>query len=146
MRWKISFPNYLQDFPLVEVQHLLLEAVVADRLHAHETQDLDQRVLLGDAVLDVRVDLHNGFTTFKFNSAFESLCSCSDSPFGLHRRLYWINNQKKRTRINTICNQWNHEVQIYLIWVGKYSKWNVFFEYVFQHSKQGRGAPSYSSA
>ena len=48
---------YLQDFPLVEVQHLLLEAIVADRLHADQPQDLEERVLLGNAVLNIRVDL-----------------------------------------------------------------------------------------
>lgn len=54
--------SYLQNLPLVEVKDLLLEAVVAHTLHTHQTQDLDQRVSLGDAVLDVGVHLHHKVT------------------------------------------------------------------------------------
>lgn len=48
---------YLENLPSVVVQDLLLESVVAHRLQANQPQHLDERVLLGNAVLDVTVDL-----------------------------------------------------------------------------------------
>lgn len=56
-RTKTHLGLYLENLPLVIIQHLLLEAIVTDRLHAHQTQNLDQRILLGDAVLYVCVHL-----------------------------------------------------------------------------------------
>lgn len=49
--------HYLENLPPVVVQDLLLESVVAHRLQANQPQHLDERVLLGNAVLDVTVDL-----------------------------------------------------------------------------------------
>ena len=48
---------YLEDLPSVIVQHLLLEPAVAHRLEANQSQHLDEWMLLGNAVLDVTVDL-----------------------------------------------------------------------------------------
>lgn len=47
----------LEDLPSVIVQHLLLEPAVAHRLEANQSQHLDEWMLLGNAVLDVTVDL-----------------------------------------------------------------------------------------
>lgn len=51
---------YLENLSLVVVQHLVLEAVVADWLHTRQAQDLNQGIFLGNAVFYIRVHLHSG--------------------------------------------------------------------------------------
>lgn len=55
--YKTSLVYYLENFPFVEVQNLLLEPTVAHRLEAHQSQHLDELMLLGNTVLNVIVDL-----------------------------------------------------------------------------------------
>lgn len=50
---------YLENLPLVKVQHFLLEAIVAHRLHARQTHNLDQWVLLSDTIFYVCVQLES---------------------------------------------------------------------------------------
>lgn len=58
-----DFSLYLENLPLVVVKDLLFQAVVTDGLHAHEPENLDEGILLGNAVFNVRV--HLGYKTSK---------------------------------------------------------------------------------
>lgn len=67
---------YLENLSLVKVQHFLLEAIVAHRLHAHQTQNLDQWVLLSDAIFYVCVHLGSQMTViFTTIQKLHSICS-----------------------------------------------------------------------
>lgn len=52
---------YLQDLPFVKIKNFLFQAIIADRLHADQPEDLDKRVLLRDAVFYVSVNLHKKY-------------------------------------------------------------------------------------